>query len=50
MLGNDSASDRDNTVSVGASGKERQVIHVAAGVQDTDAVNVKQMKDLSLQH
>ncbi|ENU26953.1 hypothetical protein F992_01557, partial [Acinetobacter modestus] len=45
VLGNDSASDRDNTVSVGAAGKERQIIHVAAGVQDTDAVNVKQMKD-----
>ncbi len=45
VLGNDSASDRDNTVSVGASGQERQIIHVAAGVQDTDAVNLKQMKD-----
>ncbi|MEG0347779.1 MAG: YadA-like family protein, partial [Acinetobacter sp.] len=45
VLGNDSASNRDNTVSVGAAGKERQIIHVAAGVQDTDAVNVKQMKD-----
>ena len=44
-MGNDSASNRDNTVSVGAAGKERQIIHVAAGVQDTDAVNVKQMKD-----
>ncbi len=46
VLGNDSASDRDNTVSVGASGQERQIIHVAAGVQDTDAVNLKQMKDV----
>ena len=45
VLGNDSASDRDNTVSVGAAGKERQIINVTAGVQDTDAVNVKQMKD-----
>ncbi|KAB1852318.1 hypothetical protein F4W09_15070 [Acinetobacter tandoii] len=45
VLGNDSASSRDNTVSVGASGKERQIIHVAAGIEDTDAVNVKQMKD-----
>ena len=45
VLGNDSASTRDNTVSVGASGKERQIIHVAAGIEDTDAVNVKQMKD-----
>ena len=45
VLGNESASTRDNTVSVGASGKERQIIHVAAGIEDTDAVNVKQMKD-----
>ena len=45
VLGNDSASTRDNSVSVGASGKERQIIHVAAGIEDTDAVNVKQMKD-----
>ena len=45
VLGNESASTRDNTVSVGASGKERQIIHVAAGIEDTDAVNVKQMKE-----
>ncbi len=45
VLGNNSASTRDNSVSVGASGKERQIIHVAAGIEDTDAVNVKQMKD-----
>ena len=44
VLGNDSASDRDNTVSVGAKGKERQIIHVADAVEDTDAVNYKQLK------
>lgn len=44
VLGNDSTSTRDNTVSVGATDKERQIIHVAAGTQDTDAVNVAQMK------
>lgn len=45
ILGNDSTSNRDNIVSVGATDKERQIIHVAAGIEDTDAVNVKQMKD-----
>jgi autotransporter adhesin len=44
VLGNDSASDRDNTVSVGAKGKERQIIHVADAVEDTDAVNYQQLK------
>ncbi|XID74341.1 YadA-like family protein [Alkanindiges sp. WGS2144] len=45
VLGNGSASTRDNTVSVGAAGKERQITHVAAGTADTDATNVKQLKD-----
>jgi len=45
VLGNDSVSSRDNTVSVGAATKERQIIHVAAGTEDTDAVNLKQMKE-----
>ena len=49
VLGNDSASNRDNTVSVGATEKERQIIHVAAGTEDTDAVNLKQMKDADTQ-
>ncbi|RLZ08829.1 hypothetical protein EAH57_07330 [Acinetobacter sp. 2JN-4] len=45
VLGNASASDRNNTVSVGSAGSERQIIHVAAATADTDAVNLKQMKD-----
>ncbi|WP_316666201.1 YadA-like family protein [Ralstonia psammae] len=44
-LGNNSVADRDNTVSVGSQGSERQITNVMAGVQDTDAVNVKQMND-----
>ena len=44
-----SASDRDNSVSVGAVNKERQIINVAAGTTDTDAVNLKQMKDADVQ-
>ena len=43
-LGNGSIADRDNAVSVGAVGQERQVTNVAAGTQDTDAVNVAQLK------
>ena len=48
VLGHDSASNRDNTVSVGTTGVERQIIHVAAGVQNTDAVNVAQMRQADL--
>ncbi len=42
-LGAGSVADRANTVSVGAAGSERQIANVAAGTQDTDAVNVGQM-------
>ncbi|MEG1710168.1 MAG: hypothetical protein RR285_15880, partial [Acinetobacter sp.] len=44
VLGHGSTSNRDNTVSVGAAGAERQITNVAAGTQDTDAVNVMQMR------
>ncbi|MBB1199394.1 hypothetical protein EGM70_03650 [Enterobacteriaceae bacterium 89] len=44
-LGNNSTTDRDNSVSMGSAGSERQVTHVAAGTQNTDAVNVGQLKD-----
>ena len=43
VLGQGSTSNRDNTVSVGAAGAERQITNVAAGTQDTDAVNVDEM-------
>ncbi|WP_421567673.1 ESPR-type extended signal peptide-containing protein [Stenotrophomonas sp. PD6] len=43
-LGNGSVADRDNAVSVGSQGSERQVANVAAGTQDTDAVNMAQLK------
>ena len=42
-LGSNSVADRVNAVSVGAAGAERQIINVAQGTTDTDAVNVKQM-------
>ena len=37
------------SVSIGASGKERQITNLAAGSNDTDAVNVAQLKAVNLQ-
>ena len=42
-LGQGSIADRGNTVSVGSATQQRQVTNVAAGTQDTDAVNYGQM-------
>jgi len=42
-IGSNSVADEDNIVSVGSSGNERRVTNVAAGVKDTDAVNVGQL-------
>ncbi len=42
-LGQGSVADRVNTLSVGSTGHERQIAHVAAGTQDTDAVNKSQL-------
>lgn len=47
VLGNNSTSDRDNTVSVGSSTNQRQITNVAAGTEDTDAVNVAQLNQSS---
>ncbi|WP_244847210.1 YadA-like family protein [Caballeronia sp. SL2Y3] len=44
-LGASSVADRAQTVSVGSAGNERQITNVAAGTQDTDMVNVKQLGD-----
>lgn len=46
-LGAGSVADRDNTVSVGSEGNERQITNVAAGTEDTDAVNVGQLKEVA---
>ena len=43
VLGNGSTAEA-NAVSVGSEGGERQIKHVAAGTDDTDAVNVAQLK------
>ena len=45
-LGAGSVADRNNAVSVGSTGANRQIINVAAGTEDTDAVNVSQLKDV----
>ena len=42
-LGAGSVADRANAVSVGSTGANRQIINVAAGTEDTDAVNVSQL-------
>jgi trimeric autotransporter adhesin len=47
-LGANSVADRENVVSIGFAGHERQIVNVAAGVADTDAVNVRQLKDAGL--
>ncbi|WP_425478527.1 YadA-like family protein [Stenotrophomonas panacihumi] len=46
-LGKGAVANRANTVSVGAAGSERQVVNVAKGTQDTDAVNLSQLKPLA---
>ncbi|MDT6998041.1 ESPR-type extended signal peptide-containing protein, partial [Burkholderia cenocepacia] len=47
-LGDTSIADRANSVSVGSATLQRQITNVAAGTQDTDAVNVGQLKDSGL--
>jgi len=42
-IGYNSVADRANAVSVGSSSQRSQIINVAAGTQNTDAVNLGQM-------
>ncbi|MEB1610518.1 hypothetical protein FHT08_003588 [Xanthomonas campestris] len=46
-LGSNSIADRGNTISVGHAGGERQIVNVAAGTRDTDAVNLSQLRQMS---
>lgn len=46
-IGAGSLADRENTVSFGAAGREKQLVSVAAGTQDTDVVNVAQLFPLA---
>ncbi|HAB4335691.1 TPA: trimeric autotransporter adhesin SadA [Salmonella enterica subsp. enterica serovar Choleraesuis] len=43
-LGTNSVADEANTVSVGSSTQQRRITNVAAGVNNTDTVNVAQLK------
>ncbi|ECU5938909.1 autotransporter adhesin SadA [Salmonella enterica subsp. enterica serovar Anatum] len=43
-LGTNSVADEANTVSVGSSTQQRRITNVTAGVNNTDAVNVAQLK------
>ena len=46
-IGANSWNDRDDTVSVGDVGAERQITNVAAGTEGTDAVNLDQLNALA---
>ncbi|HYG07296.1 MAG TPA: YadA-like family protein [Stenotrophomonas sp.] len=43
-LGSNSVADRGNAVSVGSGDRRRQIINVAEGTADSDAVNLSQLK------
>ncbi|MDR5755610.1 YadA-like family protein [Caballeronia sp. LZ035] len=47
-LGSNSVADRRNTVSVGSRSVRRQITNVADGTEDTDAVNVSQLREAGL--
>ena len=47
-LGSGSVADRANAVSVGRKDANRQIINVAAGTEATDAVNVSQLRDATV--
>ena len=46
-IGSGSVASAPDTVSVGASGSERRITNVAAGVNPTDAVNMQQLNAVS---
>ncbi|MDP3512320.1 MAG: hypothetical protein Q8S20_06195 [Sulfuritalea sp.] len=46
-IGSGSVADAPNTVSVGSPGNERRITNVAAGINQTDAVNVAQLQNMS---
>lgn len=45
-IGHKSVANAANTVSVGAKKRERRIVNVAKAVNGTDAVNLRQVKDL----
>ena len=44
VIGDGSTSEAADTVSIGSATKQRKIVHVATGTDDTDAVNVAQLK------
>lgn len=48
-IGDSSQAARAQTVSVGSVGAERQIVNVAPGTEDTDAVNLGQVRGMSNQ-
>ncbi|WP_261309819.1 ESPR-type extended signal peptide-containing protein, partial [Burkholderia stabilis] len=46
-LGANSVADRGNALSIGSKSLQRQIVNVAKGTQDNDAVNVSQLKGVS---
>ncbi|MFX1764391.1 ESPR-type extended signal peptide-containing protein [Paraburkholderia sp. A1RI-2L] len=49
VLGSNSSTTRANTVSVGSDSAQRQVVNMAAGTADTDAVNMSQLNATNAQ-
>ncbi|HVJ39778.1 MAG TPA: YadA-like family protein, partial [Stenotrophomonas sp.] len=47
-VGAGSVTSRANSVSVGTASQTRQITYVGAGTSDTDAVNLKQLKDAGI--
>ena len=46
-IGHEAFADRDYAVSVGSTARLSQIIYLADGTQDTDAVNVRQLRSLA---
>lgn len=43
-MGDKSTNNRNNSLSIGSNDNQRQIVNVAAGTENTDAVNVAQLK------
>ncbi len=50
VIGDGSTSEAADTVSVGSATKQRKIVHVATGTDDTDAVNYAQLKSYVAEH
>ena len=47
-IGAASIADRAGSVSFGSDGAERQLVHVADGIEETDAINLRQLRAASM--